>query len=234
MDPERARALIEKDPRNKDVLFPYLNGQDLNSRPDCSASRWVINFHDWGESRECYEQVKRLVKPERATNNIRSRREKWWWYSEYRRGLADATSGLERVIVIARISKTAMPVIIPSGQVINEKTVVFASADSGLLAALSSALHYWWAISHSSTLKGDLNYSPTDVFETLARPEVTSQMREFGGRLDAFRRELMLARQAGLTATYNLVHDQRCIDADIAELREIHRAIDEAVVRAYG
>ena len=44
----------------------------------------------------------------------------------------------------------------------------------------------------------------------------------------------MLARQAGLTATYNLVHGQRCTDADIGELREIHRAIDEAVVRAYG
>ena len=44
----------------------------------------------------------------------------------------------------------------------------------------------------------------------------------------------MLARQAGLTATYNLVHDLKCADVDIADLREIHRAIDEAVVRAYG
>ena len=44
----------------------------------------------------------------------------------------------------------------------------------------------------------------------------------------------MLARQAGLTATYNLVHDARCADAGIAELRVIHRAIDEAVVRAYS
>ena len=44
----------------------------------------------------------------------------------------------------------------------------------------------------------------------------------------------MLGRQAGLTATYNLVHDQRCLHSDIVELREIHRVIDEAVVRAYG
>ena len=44
----------------------------------------------------------------------------------------------------------------------------------------------------------------------------------------------MLARQAGLTATYNLVHDSKCTNADIAELRDIHRAIDEAVVRTYG
>jgi very-short-patch-repair endonuclease len=44
---EEAEALIAKDPKNKDVLFPYLNGEDLNSRPDQSPSRWVINFKDW-------------------------------------------------------------------------------------------------------------------------------------------------------------------------------------------
>lgn len=47
MSPEEAQALIERDRRNKDVLFPYLNGEDLNSRPDQSPSRWVINFFDW-------------------------------------------------------------------------------------------------------------------------------------------------------------------------------------------
>ncbi|MEH0420204.1 hypothetical protein [Streptomyces sp. B21-083] len=72
--PEQAQALIERDVRNKDVLFPYLNGEDLNSRPDCSASRWVINFHDWTEERarsypEVFEIVERDVKPERAKNN---------------------------------------------------------------------------------------------------------------------------------------------------------------------
>jgi hypothetical protein len=82
-------------------------------------------------------------------------------------------------------------------------------------------------------MKADLNYSPSDVFETLARPEVTVEMRELGGRLDAFRRELMLARKAGLTAAYNLVHNPACADADIAALRDIHRNIDAAVVRAY-
>ncbi|MET8195482.1 SAM-dependent DNA methyltransferase [Micromonospora sp. NPDC005222] len=51
MEPREAEALIAKDPRNREILFPYLNGQDLNSRPDGSASRWVINFHDWPEDR---------------------------------------------------------------------------------------------------------------------------------------------------------------------------------------
>ena len=34
LKPDEARALIKKDKLNKDVLFPYLNGEDLNSRPD--------------------------------------------------------------------------------------------------------------------------------------------------------------------------------------------------------
>ena len=47
LEPEDAQALIAKDPRNAAVVFPYLNAEDLNSRWDCSARRWVINFHDW-------------------------------------------------------------------------------------------------------------------------------------------------------------------------------------------
>lgn len=52
--------------------------------------------------------------------------------------------------------------------------------------------------------------------------------------MEVYRPEVMLTRRKGLTATYNLMHDKRCEDADILGLREIHRAIDEAVVRTYG
>ena len=44
---EETQALIGKDARNADCLYPFLNGEDLNSRPDQSPSRWVINFNDW-------------------------------------------------------------------------------------------------------------------------------------------------------------------------------------------
>ena len=233
-----AQRLITRDARNTQVLFPYLSGEDLNTRPDCSASRWVINFFDWPEERaatypECFDRILRLVKPEREKNNMKSRREKWWQYTGRAPQMLEAVRGLTRAILIARVSKTVMPVMVKTSQVMNEKTVIFASDDVGLLGLLSSAVHYWWAITYSSTMKADLNYAPSAVFETLPRPEVTAEMQELGGRLDIFRRELMLARQGGLTATYNLMHAQRCSDSDIAELREIHRGIDEAVVRAY-
>jgi hypothetical protein len=239
MEPWLAQELIEKDPRNTQVLFPYLNGENLNSRPDCSASRWVINFHDWPEDRaktyaDPYAQILRKVKPERARNNDRRRREIWWQFSRPTLDLYEAIAEMRRVIVITRHAKTVMPVMVSTGQIMSDATVVFASDDLGMLALLSSAPHYWWAISRASTMKGDLRYTPTDVFETLPLPDVTGKMRELGGQLDTSRRDVMLARQAGLTATYNLVHEQGCADLDIAELREIHRAIDEAVVCAYG
>jgi len=141
---------------------------------------------------------------------------------------------LEQVVVITLVSKVVMPVIVPTGQVFSHAVGVFATEDTAMLGLLSSAPHYWWAISRASTMKGDLRYTPTDVFETFARPELTGELRRLGERLNSFRRELMLARQAGLTATYNLVHSPVCTDADIAELREIHVTIDREVLHAYG
>ncbi|WP_159072617.1 Eco57I restriction-modification methylase domain-containing protein [Streptomyces formicae] len=238
MEPNAAEELIARDGRYRQVVFPYLNGQDLNSRPDSSASRWIINFHDWSEERAkefpaAYEQVRRLVKPERELCKARDYRELWWRYA--RRGSAreKAVEGLDRVLAITRVSKVVMPVTVPTGQVMSEATVVFVSTDPGMLALLSSAPHYWWAISRSSTMKGDLRYTPTDVFETLPRPELTPALREAGNRLDTHRSAIMPAR-GGLTATYNLVHDEKCTDSDITELRTIHRVIDEEVARAYG
>jgi hypothetical protein len=237
--PEQAREWIARDPRNQDVLFPYLNGQDLNSRPDCSASRWVINFHDWPLDKartypEPFARVVREVKPERAEKNRKPYRDYWWQYAEKRPAMIAAISGMDRVIAIALVSKSATPLLVPTGQVFSHMLGVFATDDTGMLALLSSAPHYWWAISRASTMKGDLRYTPSDVFGTLPLPlEMTPEMRAAGDHLDRFRRELMLSRQASLTATCNLLHDPACTDADIANLRSIHRKIDEAVTRAY-
>ncbi len=86
LEPEEARALIDRDPRNKDVVLPYLGGEDLNSRYDLSPSRWIINFHDLPLERasmyeECLQIVKERVKPERdRITYSRTARERWWQY----------------------------------------------------------------------------------------------------------------------------------------------------------
>lgn len=70
LEPDQANALIQRNSINKEVVFPYLNGDDLNNSPSQSPSRRVINFFDWTEAKakqypDCYDIIERLVKPER-------------------------------------------------------------------------------------------------------------------------------------------------------------------------
>ncbi|AFZ67166.1 Eco57I restriction-modification methylase domain-containing protein [Deinococcus peraridilitoris] len=50
LEPHVASRLLET-AENREVLFPYLIGDDLTTHPQQHASRWVINFWDWPLSR---------------------------------------------------------------------------------------------------------------------------------------------------------------------------------------
>jgi len=138
------------------------------------------------------------------------------------------------VLVIALVSKTGLPVWVPTGQVFAHKLGVFATDRSGHLSLLSSALHSAWAWARSSTMKADLNYSPSDVYETFSQPELTARMDRVGEELHSVQRSVMLGRSLGLTKLYNLVHDPAVTDEEIRRLRVVHTEIDYATAQAYG
>jgi len=239
MTPDEAAELIARQPRNAEVLFPYVIGQDLNRRPDCSASRWVINFRDWPLERaeryyELVGRVRELVKPERDTKKAADYRRYWWRYGRRGADLYEAIANLDHVLAISVVSNAVMPVRVPTGQVFAHRCAVFALEDFSSLALLSSSVHRAWVIRYTSTLETRLNYSPSDVFLTLPRPELTPELEELGEHLDSERRELMLGRAWGLSRAYNAVHDPAVVDPAILRLRDIHEQIDYAVAAAYG
>ncbi|MFE4748744.1 Eco57I restriction-modification methylase domain-containing protein [Streptomyces mirabilis] len=237
---DEAREWIESDPRYCDILSPYLNGKEINSSFTFSGNRWIINFFDWLESESklyprAYDRVRNLVFPERQRLSPGARRDKWWQYGARASGLYRAIADKDHVIAMAQVSKTAMPVVITSRQVFDQKLVVFASEDPAFLAFLSSSVHYWWAITRSGRMRADLSYSPTDVYQTLPLPaEYSSSLLELGRRLTSFRNDLLPRRGVGLTDAYNLFHDPDSQDEDIVEFRRIHKEIDKATVEAYG
>ena len=180
LDPAEAQEWIAADPRNAEVLFPYLNGEDLNSRPDASASRWVIDFND-----RCREEAgsdfalpfARIVE-QRADLSERQEAEgrarcvhDGGSSAEHVRRLREAISELSEVLVIARVSKTVMPLRVPTGQVSSEASSCSPLTSYSVQAVLSSNLHQLWAITYGSTLRDDPRYTPSDVFETFPRPE---------------------------------------------------------------
>jgi hypothetical protein len=240
VEPSEAQEWIAADARNTEVLFPYLNGEDLNSRPDASASRWVIDFNNRPQAEAAtyllpFGRVADQVKDERQRKPKAVREAPWWLFLRARPAMRRATADLSEVLVLAQVSNTAQPVFVPNHSVPSHKLIVFASDSRSLLACLASSVHYVWARKYSGAMKNDLSYSPSDVFLTFPRPPSTPRLALIGAALDEERREIMLRRNIGLTQIYNLVHDYEVRkDADVNRLREIHVEVDAATSEAYG
>ncbi|GIX47876.1 MAG: hypothetical protein KatS3mg131_2087 [Candidatus Tectimicrobiota bacterium] len=256
LDPEEAERLLTTDPRNADCLFPYLNGEDLNSHPEQKPSRWVICFHDWDlERAEEYPDLLRIVeervKPERQRlrgPGDRRNREYWWQFGAYRTGMRRAIAPLRRVLVRSRVSELHAMAFVPQGWIYNEQLVVFAFDDDYHFALLQSNVHEAWVWRQASSLESRNRYTPTDCFDTfpfpppeyetedlshlLAQPPFAEAAR-LGSEYHEHRRQVMLARNIGLTKTYNLFHDPNCTDADIQRLRDLHTQMDRAILACY-
>jgi hypothetical protein len=125
-------------------------------------------------------------------------------------------------------------------------------------AVLQSNLHEQWAWKNASTLKGDLRYTPSKVFEPFPFPRLDEdeeeELGEVGQAYYEQRQTVMEQMQLGLTKTYNLFHDpdagpetvataaQTELSADeaesvatqIADLRALHARMDRQVLAAYG
>jgi hypothetical protein len=254
---EEAQRMLDADPRNAEVIFPYLNGEDVNSNPSQTPSRWVINFWDWPEERAKeyslpYMRVAELVQPERQKNKRELYRRKWWQYAEKRPALYHAIGqghnfidhpkgwcggNIEErhVMVCSEVTKYLSFAIIPNTYVMSANLDVFTKTDEFFWVG-QSAIHDAWARQYSSRLETRLKYSPGNAFETFAAPDYDSSgsCRELGRCLNGHRHELMEDRQVGITKLYNLFHRRGEHDRDIQRLRELHCQIDTAVAQAYG
>jgi hypothetical protein len=86
-------------------------------------------------------------------------------------------------------------------------------------------------------MKDDPVYTPSDCFETFPFPkdfESNETLDRAGRAYYDFRAALMVKNNEGLTKTYNRFHDRDNREPDIVRLRELHAAMDRAVLDAYG
>lgn len=256
-----AQRMLDADPKNSDILFPYLNGENLNSEPKQRPARWVINFWDWPaerarEYKAPWSWVEQHVKDERLRNADRGAREKWWLFIRARpelyhsigeghrfekhpQGWKSTQRPLQHVLVVARVSKTLAFVRINARQVFSEQIVVFATEDVARFGLLQSSIHGVFAWQHSSRMKTDLRYGPSDVFETFASPRFEDRadelkLSDLGESYHSQRADLMEIEEIGLTKLYRRLNSPNERDPRIQQLRDLHRQLDLAVARAYG
>jgi len=233
---DEAESMIERDERNKDVLFPYLGGDDCNSSPTHSASRWVINFFDWTEERsstysEPFGRVERLVKPVRANVKRKAHRERWWQYGDKRPALYARLASTEFAAATVRHSHLMRPAIISNDIVFSDALAVFPIDDWTLGGWLLSEPHRVWAISNGSTLGHAPRYTPSDCFDTF--PFLSSgEVAILGEKVFKNRRRVMEDRSIGLLDLYRELANGG--DDELKSLQDDHLALDGAALSALG
>jgi hypothetical protein len=162
---------------------------------------------------------------------------RWWQYADKRPGLYAAIRGLEQVLAAPIVTKHLSFVFLPTRMVYAHKVQIVASDSYAVFSLVQSACHEIWARFFSSTLGETMNYSGSDCFETFPFPkafETLPTLEQSGHEHYEFRVGLMIDNNEGLTATHNRFHDPDEDNADILRLRELHAAMDRAVLDAYG
>jgi len=218
LEPQEADELIRKNPKNREVLFPYLNGDDLNSNPDQTPSRWVINFFDWSEEKckndypECFDIVERLVKPERYKQNREIRKKLWWQFAEKAPKLYRTIKKLEVALVIAKTAKYIGVFFVNNSFVLDQSLTIWVDKRLFILSIIQSTLCDIYSKYYGTTQETRPRFN-VEILETFPFPQNLSQLQEeqlnrFGESYHEHRKQLMLAMQLGLTKTYNLFHAQ--------------------------
>jgi hypothetical protein len=239
---QEAAALNAANPLNKEVIFDYIRGDDVNNNPLLLSGEKVINFdlRELDECRrlypECLERVERLVKPERDLVKPKVERENWWRYARARPNLRKATANVQEVLVQPFTAKFVIPCFVPAKAVFAHPLVVIADPSPARFAVLQSTLHLVWVWEYCSTSLDLMRYTASDVLETFPFPEdlTAAEILNIGHKYIQARDKLRIGEGQSVNDIYNRFHDQGEQSADIARLRALHEELDQAVAAAYG
>lgn len=233
---------------------PIINGNDVLKTP---RNLQVIDFFELSLSEaqnqdpKAFEQVLLKVKPERDTNNRKTRKDNWWLFGENMPKTRQAIAGLDRYIVTVETSKHRVFIFVDSQVLAEHKLVVIGLSDAYYLGVLSSYIHVVWTLASGSQRGVTPVYPKSICFDKFPfpnpTPEQKQKIRELGERLDSHRKRVQTQHpEITITGMYNLLEKLRkgetFTEADktynnkalVSTLKQIHDELDNAVFDAYG
>ena len=246
-----AKDLCFKNPKYRDVIMPIVNGKDLNSNPEQSPSRSIINFKDWSierskEYREPFAIVEEKVRPGRMKQKMKYRRDYWWRFGSPSTELSKSLQHLSSCFVTAQTTKYLNFTKLPTNWVYSHAINVLASDRWDLFSVVQSTIHEIWARKYSGSLKSDLRYSPSNCFVNFPFPKYLfefpeQKLAEIGESYYAHRKEFYnLFHNSQLTPEL-VIDASKCNDSEatsgfksIQILRELRIELDTVVRDAYG
>ncbi|PWR11118.1 class I SAM-dependent DNA methyltransferase [Micromonospora sicca] len=262
LDAETLEELAAKDPASLRYIHPFLGGREMLQRIPIDRWVIDLPHSDLSEARVAapgaLDHLTKYVLPERkklldredARNqegrerNPRFRPEsqhrlfmnRWWQQWRRRADLIDELSQIDRYIATSRVATVGRATVfsfVDSSVRPGDSLTVFTLDDDYSFGILSSAVHRAWLVARCSTLRGDLRYTSTTVWDSFPWPQ--SPTRAHVRSITQIVKELIelredyLQRGQTLAAQYDILRSP-----GRSRLRDLHSQLDKAVMRAYG
>jgi hypothetical protein len=235
-------ALVAHDPKSSLVIKSFLGSAEMNDSPLCDSTRFIIDVGDYDEANvrhfgAVYSHLFNTVRIQRAGSAEKRLRERWWNFSRPADELKQELQNLGRVLVNGRVATFHTFAFQATTTVFSDAVTVFLLDRYSDFAVLQSRVHETWAGFQGSSFKDDPRYIPEDCFETFPFPkewQAAPRLEESGKEYYQARAALMIRHNQGLTKTYTRFHNPAERDPSIERLRELHEAMDRALLEAYG
>lgn len=234
-----AEILIQLSDKYKDIIKPYLNGKDFNSSYNHLPKRFVIDVNEFDENQiereypKVFQILESTVKQERLSKYPK---DKWWKFWRPREELYKILESKTKCLAISTQATKYCVFDWTQPNCVFSNALSIVAADSDLYyAILNSELHNSWAWKYGSSMKRDLRYTPTSIFETF--PFITNINDEIiiiAENHYNLRRKLMKDNEIGLTTLLNEFNNASSQIANIEALRQIQISLDNEVLRLYG
>jgi hypothetical protein len=240
---ERMHEIMNKSPKSTIYIKPYIGGEQVNNQASFSASRYVIDFGELSESQarlhsELWEIVEQKVKPERMLLDelkYPRRFNEWWKHGDPASRLYSTIADCPRVLVANRAAaKYLIFSFVPANCVYADSLYVFSDSTFAHFAIVQSRVHELWARMFGTSMKDDLTYTGTKCYENYPFPEFIQILETSGQQYNDKRSATMMSLNMGLTKLSNRLNSPGDTTTEILHLRNLHAAMDRAVLEAYG
>lgn len=198
IEKDEAEKLLIKNPKFKDVCFPYLTGDEMIGKKDSKPTRYVIDFrkHDIFSATkyaEVFNIIKEIVYPDKekkakdeeeknnktleanpkakVNHHHKNFFKQWWKLSYARNEMMEKIEKIKRYIVCAQVTKRPIFEFVSKSINPNAALIVFPMEDDYSFGILQSGIHWEWFKARCSTLKGDWRYTSDTVFDSFSWPQ---------------------------------------------------------------
>jgi hypothetical protein len=263
LSPEQAARFVKADPKARDVIHPFLIGEELNGNGQ--PSRFVIDIAapdamqaEVQAGSVVMDHLRKTVLPDRQTKALREQvkndelraadpgrnvtwhqknfLDKWWELGWRRPELVTAISGMSRYIALSRVaveSRQSVYAFISPEIRPADALQVFAFEDDYSFGILHSTYHRAYFEERCSKMRVDLRYTPNTVWDTFPWPQAPTEAEVAAVARTAAR--LINLRDERLADGLSLEKQYNSLrDPGRNPLRKLQEELDAAVAAAYG